>query len=141
MKEDLYIQEGLVIPAHELEITASRSGGPGGQNVNKVSTRITIRWNIRDTQVLTDEQKERIMRSLGHEITEHGDLLIHESETRSQFQNKEKALRLLAKRIKEALKVPKKRISTTISRTIKESRLRTKKERSAIKRLRQSKSE
>lgn len=141
MKEDIVVQEGITIPGHELEITASRSSGPGGQNVNKVSTRITIRWNVRDTDALTEEQKKRVLNTLKNEITEDGDLLIHESESRSQFQNKEKALKHLAARIKKALKVPKRRLKSTISRAVKESRLHAKKERSSVKRLRQRKFE
>ncbi len=137
MKEDLLIQEGITIPGHELEITASRASGPGGQNVNKVSTRITVRWNIKETQVLSDEQKERVIRNIKSEVTEHGDILIHQSESRSQFQNKEKALKALATKIRVALKVPKKRVKSTLPKGVKESRLHEKKERSGIKRMRQ----
>lgn len=137
MKEDVPIQEGITIPGHELEITASRASGPGGQNVNKVSTRITVRWNIKDTHVLTNEQKERVMKNLKHEVTELGDILIHQSESRSQFQNKEKALKVLAYKIRTALKVPKKRLKSTVPKSVKEERLHEKKERSGIKRMRQ----
>ena len=127
MKEDITVQEGITIPGNELEITASRSSGPGGQNVNKVSSRITVRWNIQDTQVLTEEQKKLVMTKLKHEITEHGDILIHQSESRSQFINKEKALKELAKRIQTALKKPKKRLKSTVSKSVKESRMHEKK--------------
>jgi protein subunit release factor B len=51
-KDDLFVQEEVVIPSHELEITTSRSGGPGGQHVNKTDTRVTIRWNINNTSAL-----------------------------------------------------------------------------------------
>ena len=61
--KDLAVKNGVVIPEHELEITASRSGGPGGQHVNKTSTRITVRWNVRKTSALSDEQKEQIGRA------------------------------------------------------------------------------
>ncbi len=141
MKEDIVVQEGITIPANELEMTASRSSGPGGQNVNKVSSRITLRWNILNTDALTLEQKKLVMRTLKNEITQDGDLLIHESESRSQLKNKEKAVKLLAARIKKALKVPQKRLKSTISRAVKESRLLAKKERSSVKRLRQRKFE
>ena len=57
MEKDLPIKNSIVIPEHELEITASRSGGPGGQHVNKTSSRITVRWNVRTTTVLDDETK------------------------------------------------------------------------------------
>lgn len=88
MKEDLPIKNGIVIPSHELEITSSRAGGPGGQHVNKTSTRISIRWNIKTTNALTDEQKERVLEKLQSHLTTQGDLIIHSSESRSQFQNK-----------------------------------------------------
>ena len=52
MKADLPIKEGIIIPAHELIITTSRAGGPGGQHVNKTSTRITVRWNLTSSQAL-----------------------------------------------------------------------------------------
>ncbi len=141
MKEDVLVQDGITIPGNELEITASRASGPGGQNVNKVSSRITVRWNIKDSQALTEEQKRLVMTNLKSEITEHGDILINQSESRSQFINKEKALKELAKRIKAALKKPKKRLKSTVSKSVKESRMHEKKERSSIKRLRNKKFE
>ena len=63
MKEDIAIQNGIIIPGHELEITTSRAGGPGGQHVNKASTRITLRWNIPNTTALSDAQKARVKAS------------------------------------------------------------------------------
>jgi len=50
MKADVAVKNGVIIPAHELEITASRAGGPGGQHVNKTDTRITVRWNVKNTK-------------------------------------------------------------------------------------------
>ena len=61
MKNDLSIKNGIIIPEHELEITTSRAGGPGGQHVNKTSTRITVRWNVKNTNALNPEQKERVL--------------------------------------------------------------------------------
>jgi ribosome-associated protein len=136
MKEDLSIQPGITIPAHELEITASRAQGPGGQYVNKVSTKITIRWNVTHTTALSDIQKELVLKKLHSEITHEGDILIASSSSRSQYQNKQSALKLLAAKVRAALKVSKKRVASTISRSIKESRIKRKKERSALKRLR-----
>lgn len=142
MKEDLHVQEDIIIPAHELEITASRSSGPGGQNVNKVSTRITLRWNVRTTQALSDAQKELVIKNIPqHFLTEHGDILIHQSESRSQIRNKEQALKELAVLIQDALHIPKERIPSKVPRSIKEARILKKKERSSVKRLRQKKFE
>jgi ribosome-associated protein len=105
--DNLPIKNGIEIPAHELEITASRSGGPGGQHVNKTSSRITVRWNLRNTQALTDAQKLHVMERLQSEITSDGDILVSNSTSRSQTQNKQLALDNLAQKIRQALHVPK----------------------------------
>lgn len=139
MKNDLVIKNGVVIPHHELEITASRSGGPGGQHVNKSDTRITIRWNVKTTTALTEEQKARVIKNLEHKLTADGDLIVHNSESRSQQQNKEKALEHLANIVRRALYVPKKRIATKVSKTTKEKRFQQKKHRSDIKKSRRIK--
>jgi len=136
MKNDLFIKNGITIPEHELEITTSRSGGAGGQHVNKTDTRITIRWNVKSTTALTDEQKQRVLEKLQSRITEDGDLIVHNSESRSQQQNKKNALSNLAAIVRNALHVPKKRIATKISKALKEARLKSKAHRSAIKQMR-----
>jgi ribosome-associated protein len=136
MKNDVVLQNGIVIPDHEIEITTSRSGGPGGQHVNKTDTRITVRWNIKNTTVLTEEQKERIAQKLQSQLTTEGDLIVHNSESRSQLHNKKKALLQLAHELDKALSVPKKRRPTRVSKAAKESRLKTKSHRSIIKKTR-----
>jgi ribosome-associated protein len=139
MKNDLFIKNGITIPEHELEITTSRSGGAGGQHVNKTDTRITIRWNIKATQALADEQKQLVLEKLASRITQDGDLVINNSESRSQQQNKKNALNNLAAVIRNALHVPKKRIATKVSKALKEARLKTKAHRSTIKQMRSKK--
>ncbi len=139
MKDDLPIKNGISIPDHELEITASRAGGPGGQHVNKASTRITVRWNLKETSALDDEQKTRVLQNLQTKITSEGDLIVHSRESRSQQQNKKTALANLAKKIRKALYVPKKRMPTRISKKAKETRLQMKKQRGAIKKMRRKK--
>ena len=136
MKHDVYIKNGIIIPEHELEISASRAGGPGGQHVNKTSTRITVRWNIAQTVALTPEQKQRVLANLSSEITTNGDIIIHSSASRSQQQNKKAAVDLLATKIRKALYVPKKRIETKVSKSTKERRLEKKKQQSSIKKMR-----
>lgn len=139
MANDLPIKNGIVIPDHELEITASRTSGPGGQHVNKTSTRITVRWNVQITRALSDEQRERVLQKLQPRLTTTGDLIVHNSTSRSQQQNKELALLRLAGIVRKALQVPKKRIPTRAPKMAKEARLRSKTKRSLIKKLRSTK--
>jgi ribosome-associated protein len=136
MKNDLFINNNITIPDSELEITTSRAGGPGGQHVNKTDTRITIRWNIKSSSVLTEEQKEYIVERLRSRITDDGDLIIHNSESRSQQQNKKNALLNLTMIVRNALFVAKKRIATKIPKSITESRLQSKARRSTTKKMR-----
>jgi ribosome-associated protein len=141
MPNDLFIKHGITIPEHELHITTSRSGGAGGQHVNKTDTRITIRWNIKETTALTEEQKSNVVQKLQSRITQDGDIIVHNSESRSQMQNKKNALNNLAAIIRKALYVQKKRIATKIPRALKEARLKSKAHRSTIKRMRNIKIE
>jgi len=139
MKNDLPIKNSIVIPEYELEITASRAGGPGGQHVNKTDTRITVRWNVIHTVALNEEQKGRVLLNLQARLTGDGDLIVHNSESRSQQQNKKLALANLADEIRKALYVPKKRKPTKVTRSATESRLQSKLQRSTVKKTRSKK--
>lgn len=129
----------LIIPENEIEITASRAGGPGGQHVNKTNSRITLRWNARSTTALTELEKERVLQKLQSQLTTDGDLIIHHSSSRSQLQNKEQAIAQLHTIIQKALIVPKKRKPTKISKSAKTSRLETKARHGVIKKMRSKK--
>ena len=107
MKEDLPIKNGIIIPGNEIEISTSRSGGPGGQHVNKSETRITVHWNVNKTNALNEVQKEVVLKNLEGQLTSEGDLIIHNSASRSQQQNKDMALARLAQILRKALYVPK----------------------------------
>jgi len=139
MKKDLLIKNKIVIPGNELEITTSRSSGAGGQHINKTETKIIIRWNIKNTSALNNIQKERVLHVLQNKLTKEGDIVIHNSESRSQQQNKENALKNLAKIIRKALYIPKKRIKTKIPKKEREKRLQEKKFLSQIKKMRSKK--
>ena len=126
----------IVIPEQELEISTSRSGGPGGQHVNKTNSRVTVRWNIPGSQVLSEEQKGRVLEKLANEVTGEGDILVHHSSSRSQLDNKKAAIARLHEKITGALHVPKKRTKTKVSKAKKEKRLQEKSRRGEIKKMR-----
>jgi len=123
------------IPEQELKIKYLRSSGPGGQKVNKAATKAQLRWNIDESKVLTEEQKERIRRRLS--FTKEGDLILECEETRHQARNKEIVIQRLNDLINQALKKKKKRIPTKPSKAAKEKRLEEKRRRSEIKKARQ----
>lgn len=132
----LFVTDAISIPDHELEIKSSRAGGPGGQHVNKTSSRITIRWHIQTSTALLPSEKERVYAALGSRITSDGYLQIYNSATRSQHENRMRALAQLAFLIRKALHIPKKRTATQISQAKKERRLQKKSRMSEIKQLR-----
>ncbi|HEV2916916.1 MAG TPA: alternative ribosome rescue aminoacyl-tRNA hydrolase ArfB [Candidatus Babeliales bacterium] len=138
---NIRIKNGIIIPEQELEITSSRSGGPGGQHTNKTNTRITVRWNIHNTTALNEEQKKRVIDKLHSSLTSNGDLIIHSSSSRSQQQNKQLALVKLSTIVRNALHIPKKRMATKIPKSIQEARLQSKTRHSAIKQSRRKKIE
>ena len=139
MSKDLPIKDGIVIPDAEIEIATSKSGGPGGQHVNKTETKVIIKWNAITTNALSESQKERLLINLQNKLTPDGYLIIHNSESRSQVQNKKMALENLATEIRKALIIPKKRKPTKIPKGVKESRLKEKKHRSKTKTMRKKK--
>lgn len=136
MDEDLKIKPDLSIPMQELEFAASRAGGPGGQHVNKSSTRITVRWNIVNSNCLSFEQKARVLEKLAGKLTSTGELVVHNSASRSQQQNKLAALATLAQIIRKALHVPKRRMKTRVPKLAKEKRLESKMRHGLVKKLR-----
>ena len=136
MKNNLFIQSNIIIPEEELEFSSSRAGGPGGQHVNKTNSRITVRWNIPRSHVITEEQKIKLLDKLKSKLTQNGDLIVHNSASRSQQQNKKNALAILAQEIRAALHIAKKRIPTQIPKALKETRLQKKSRRSTVKKMR-----
>ncbi|HEX2093178.1 MAG TPA: alternative ribosome rescue aminoacyl-tRNA hydrolase ArfB [Longimicrobiaceae bacterium] len=137
METDLLaINDELWVPSAELELRASRSGGPGGQHVNTSSTRVELTWNVAASPSLTEAQRARILEKLANRIDSGGVLRLTASEHRSQHQNREAVVERLAILVREALHVPKPRRKTRPTRASRELRLQGKKRRSEVKRLR-----
>ena len=126
----------IIIPDNELKIIFSRSAGRGGQNVNKVSTKACLRWNIWRSRVLNQEEKQRVAKRWAKKIDQKGNFVIYSQSERSQYQNKLDAINKLQNFIKSALKPIKKRIATKPSFGAKERRLKEKKRRTEKKKLR-----
>lgn len=122
----------------ELTFTASRSGGKGGQNVNKVSTKVELHFNYLNSALLTDEQKQLIGTKLASFINKEGILKIVSQEERSQLLNKEICIRKLYLLLDRAFRKKKKRIKSRPNRASKEKRLQSKKLNSDKKKLRRS---
>jgi len=133
MQPDLPIRQGLTLPGHELQISASVGGGPGGQHVNKSATRITLRWSLVNSQVLQPWHRTRLKQALQSRLTKEGDLLIHVHQHRSQLRNLEAARGRLAAILSEALRVQKPRRPTKPTRASKKRRVDSKKRRSHVK--------
>jgi len=128
------ILSGLSIPDEELMFTASRSGGPGGQNVNKVSTRVTLRFNVKASRSLSDDQKRRVLSSLATRISGEGVLRVVSQRTRSQAVNRDAAELRFAELLRQALAPPKLRRRTAVPASKRRSRVEEKRHHSEIKR-------
>ena len=136
MPRDLPVRGTLVIPAREISEAASRAGGPGGQHVNKTSTRVTLRWNVAESTVLSEAQRRRIVSKLGHRLTRTGTLVVHASRHRVRSRNRELARERLAELVRDALATRRPRRATRPSRAVKARGLEAKRRRGALKRSR-----
>ena len=132
----LAINEKISIPLREFEFSYSRSPGPGGQNVNKVNTKVTLRWNVEKSQSLSDEQKQRIAKRYARRINKQGELLITSHRFRDQGRNVADALSKLQELIASALVRKKVRKKTKPSRASKRRRLDSKRKKSEKKQSR-----
>ena len=130
----MLIQEGLEIPEDELTFSFSRSGGPGGQNVNKVSSRVTLYFDVEHCSVLSEDQKTMIRRHLANRLSKTGILRVSSQKHRSQSANREEAKQRFATLLSDALADRAPRRPTKVPRRAKERRLTEKKRRSQLKR-------
>ena len=119
------IQSGELLS--ELTFAFSRSSGPGGQNVNKVNSKVTLLWDLAHSSILDEARKTLLLHRLASRITNEGVLVIVSQDSRSQLQNKEIALQKLDQILKQALTPRKPRKATKPSKAAKHKRLKTKK--------------
>ncbi len=112
---------------HELDFTASRSSGPGGQNVNKVNSKISVKFDVVHSQILTEEEKAIILKKLSTNLTKNGVLVLSSQDKRSQLENKESVTQKLEQLIATAFREKKKRKASKPSKTSIQKRITTKK--------------
>ena len=122
----------------ECIFSASRSSGPGGQNVNKVNTKVELRFGIEKSVVLSEKEKKRIILKLGNKINAEGQLLLFAQSSRSQLENKRIVLEKFFTLVEKALTVQKKRLKTKPTKASKLKRLESKKQQAIKKQSRKA---
>jgi len=134
--DTLDISDTIQIPMTEIRMTAVRSQGAGGQNVNKVATAIHLRFDVQNSDAIPDRMKLRLRSMSDHRITDDGVIIIKSQAHRSQDRNRQAALSRLTELLQSALRERKRRIKTRPSKKAKQKRLEQKNRRGALKRTR-----
>lgn len=132
----LRVNHRIQIPTTEFDFTFSRSGGPGGQNVNKVNTKVTLRWNVRASKTLPDDVRKRFVSKYHRRITKDGDLVMQSQRYRDQGRNVADVLEKLRCLLLEVATAPTRRKPTKPSRGSNERRLEAKRKTSSRKQMR-----
>ena len=133
-RDPLHVGPGLAIPADELRFEAVRAGGPGGQNVNKVSSAVVLHFALATSSALTEAQKQRVRSRLANRIDSAGDLVVRAMRFREQRRNLDDALERLAGMLREAMEPERPRVATRPTRGSQRRRLQDKQARSERKR-------
>lgn len=136
--DTLDISDAIRIPMSEIQMTAVRSQGAGGQNVNKVATAIHLRFDIANSDSIPERMKQKLLQISDHRITDDGVVIIKSQAHRSQDRNRQAALSRLQELIASALKEPKRRIRTKPGKKAKQKRLDMKTRRGALKKTRRN---
>jgi ribosome-associated protein len=136
MEAMIEIEDGLAIPDEEVSFITSRSGGPGGQNVNKLETRVTLRFDLLASPTLTDEQKARLAERLATRITRAGLLQVTSQKHRTQAENREASVARFAELLREGLHEEAPRKATRIPKAAKRRRIEAKRRRGSRKKER-----
>ncbi|TMQ03912.1 MAG: aminoacyl-tRNA hydrolase [Deltaproteobacteria bacterium] len=132
--DDIVVTPRLVIPGEELAIAFARSGGPGGQNVNKVASKVELRWNPTTSAALGPDDRAWLVERLRSRLTSDGTLIVTSTATRDQRKNRDDATEKLALIVRTALHRPTPRRATQPSRGAKRRRLVDKRHRAEVKR-------
>lgn len=133
----LEVNSRIQIPLREFDFSFSASGGPGGQNVNKVATKVTLRWNISESPSLPDDVRQRFLKKYHRRITTDGELVLYSTRFRNQGRNVADCLSRLRELLLEVATPPRKRRPTKPTRGSKERRLKDKKQVAEKKQRRQ----